>query len=1349
MFSEKSSRRRAFYYILSAALLIQSMGFGASETSIKLINSTSTSVTLQCQPGMWQTDSLQIDGQLNLRYRFADSEFEGETGSPGIPTSSTIIGVPVGADVRLTILSSNFREVPNVRLAPIPTIEYEDKLPKSIYFADQGAYASNDALPAALAKVAKDGYYRRQRLVSVQFYPLQAIPGENRVRLYENITVRLDFVGGEKTRTTSAAKTISAEEDLYDGLVLNYQQAKAWRVPRARSLAKPQSIFAVGDRYKIPTRYEGFYKVTGSFLQSNGVSLGEIKPDNIKIFNNGGRELPQSLEAARDDSLIENAIIVVDGGDNAFNENDYVLFYAKPISGWSYSSTSNTYSHYINHYTTENIYWISWSDDRPGKRIQTKAALPEGSGDRQATFESRNFSELEQNNIHNSGLNWYGPSFTKTVSEHQFNLNLQGASESDTAYFKIKFFGYSSTTHRFNITVNDISLGSSLFSGYSERTFENATPGVLKAGLNTIKIEYIAQDDVSLAYIDWLEVDYRARFTADENKLFFCAPKSASPASYELTGFESNTIDVYDISDISNIRKLSNTNILNQSVTFADSCDPVVPKKYFATTPATYYSPTQLIKDSPSDLRSSTNGADYIIIYHSDFGEQARQLAEHRRQFDGLNVSTVNIQDVFDEFSWGLYDAVAIRDFLRYAFYNWNPEPRTVLLFGDGDFDYKNIISDMDKNWIPPFETSEHSETWSRAMDDWYTFIVGNDVINDISIGRFTVRTPTEAQNLVDKIIAYDSSPVYGDWKNTVTVVADDEYVSGGESSRWDLVHVQDAEDLSESYIPQTFNLKKIYLMEYPAVKSASISGIRKPAAGEDLLNQINRGTLLINYVGHGHETLWSHERILTSASEIDKIQNQGKLPMWIAATCAWGRYDMIEGQSMSEELLAFKDRGAIAILTASREAFAAPNAQLNKLFFSYLFQKQGNGWEIGATTPIGEALMKAKIAHTGSAENDQKYHIFGDPAMKLALPKYEAQITSITPDSVKALSKIRVKGRIMKDHTPWTDFKGKIFLTAFDSKKDQSYTTEEDLTVHYLLPGNAIFRGPALVENGQFDMNFIVPKDITYGGNFGRVSLYFWNESVNGTGKRDSLSVGGTAAAISDQVGPEIRLSIKGFPFGSEAVVGQSPALYAEIEDSVSGVNITGEIGHTISLTLDGNLVNKKDATEFFVFNEGSWSTGTFEFPLTNFAATGADDGSNSSQGLTAGDHTIEVKAWDNFNNSSTAILNFTVIDEDKLVLTKVMNYPNPFSSSTAFTFIANRDAEVTIKIYTVAGRLVKTLKDIYVETGNFNQIQWFGQDDDDHDMANGVYLYKVIAKSIMDSNMKADFIGRVVIMR
>ena len=608
----------------------------------------------------------------------------------------------------------------------------------------------------------------------------------------------------------------------------------------------------------------------------------------------------------------------------------------------------------------------------------------------------------------------------------------------------------------------------------------------------------------------------------------------------------------------------------------------------------------------------------------------------------------------------------------------------------------------------------------ARASDDWFTYVSGNDSKMDLAVGRLPVQTVAEAKTVVDKIINYEKETLRGDWKGLVTIVGDDEKAQRGNEN--ETTHTRASEYLAENCIPPLFNLRKIYLTEYP--EEITAEGRRKPKARDELIEQINRGTLLVNFIGHGNEDLWAHERVFQRDTDLPLLQNSVKLPLFYAATCAFGWFDNPKEQSFTEELLTIEGKGAICVISATRFCSAAPNEALNKAFMNRLFSENGQ------TLRIGDALRAAKL-DVISTSNNEMYHVFGDPCMRLGSPKYRVIFNSMEPDSFKALSVIHVDGQVVKNGETWPDFNGNLLLRGFDAKKDVTYTTQYGTKISYKLPGNALYRGENRIQGGQFQASFIVPKDISYGGHTGRLSCYFWNDATDGGGYWDDIEVGGSTNLI-DTEGPDINLSFTGQEnFTSGGMLSMKPELVASIKDNDSGVNITGEIGHKIILTIDGT--QKEDITEYFQYNEGSYLEGMLTYVL-NY--------------LSQGEHDITLKVWDNSNNSSTNSLTFITIPGDELRLENVLNYPNPFSSSTHFTFYLNQDASVEIKIYTVDGRLIKRIREFPGEPG-FNMWPWDGLDDQFDPLANGVYLYKVTARTQMNGkDLSKSIIGRLMIM-
>jgi len=381
----------------------------------------------------------------------------------------------------------------------------------------------------------------------------------------------------------------------------------------------------------------------------------------------------------------------------------------------------------------------------------------------------------------------------------------------------------------------------------------------------------------------------------------------------------------------------------------------------------------------------------------------------------------------------------------------------------------------------------------------------------------------------------------------------------------------------------------------------------------------------------------------------------------------------------------------------------------------------------------LGDVIMFAKNSVRNST-NDQFYHLLGDPTLRLAMPTCSVQITKHVPDSMKALSRMEVTGIIHSSKFAATEFQGQILFKALDSQKQRNYIVNQWKTWNYKLPGNTIFRGEASVTDGQFKTQFIVPKDITYGGRDGSFNAFYWQDDFFGSGNLNGIFVGGTQASFDDHEGPNIIIGFEGQNFISGGYVSPSAVLKLTISDSLSGVNIAGDIGHEITMILDHVEDEKIELNDYFHYDRNSYLVGNISYPLMN---------------LSEGTHHIQIKAWDNCNNSSQTEAEFTVISLDKLVIRDLLNYPNPFSNSTEFTFVVSQDCGIEIKIYTLSGRLICKLDQLKAESG-FNHFHWDGCDQDGDPVANGVYLYKVCA-SCYDGRRKihAEQIEKCVIMR
>ncbi len=1286
-------------------------------------------IVIEFSPQGWTIHPEFVQGNSYYKIQFKNGVFKTESGEPLVPSRNIIVGIPLDAKISIEILAAEKLQTIDGKLLPTPE-QARDSVSKFIYQENRAIYQKGQLYPQQLVEISPSAMIRDQPVIIVSFYPAQFFPQRGQIELYNRIQARINFIGGHRMQHLEPWSHI---DHLNRYLLINPDQSAFWRKTRFSKKGIVLNKIVSEEYFKIWIRDEGIYKVTGAELKEAGIDLSNIHPRQIKLFNNGGFQLPQSIHEQRPDSLIENAIFIADGNDGSFDPQDYILFYGKSVNGWKYNQNIQSFSHYLHSSTRENVYWLSWQGGDAGKRMIQKNITPTTSVIQIDSFYDHFFVEDEYKNLLNSGTIWLGNSFSVDIPERSYIFDLPGVLQNKEAMIKVNLAGISGGEQKFSLYLNNLFITqvptfnsvNGEYLNITMKQFSTTFQASLQDGYNRLTIKYSPGSDINLAYIDWIEFSAQRQLQAKGDQLVFYGPDSIGFYNYQLCSYASNDIYVYDITNFDNVCQLKIHTSSNGVAEFIDSTSTTIPKKYIAVTPKAYKTPVKIEPDQYSDWRNTNHAADFIIISYDDFYEAALALKSLRENCDSLKTEVVKISDVYDEFSWGLPDVTSIRDFIKFAYEYWQMPPKYILLFGDGDFDYKNMISPHDPNWIPAYETADLGEMASRTRDDWFTCVSGNDNLMDLAIGRIPAKNPDEAQAAVQKIIEYENSPEIGEWCNSITMVADDEYGQGGGYDAID--HVPDAERIAEELIPKNYNIRKIYLTEYPAVHDPSLSGIRKPAAHEDLIKQINQGSLIINFIGHGNEQVWTHERTLALSDDFPQLNNGQRQAFWIAATCNFGRFDNPNFQSFAEQLVTTAKRGAIAAFSSSRLAEPFANVSLNRALYQFFFDRSNE------LTRLGDVIRLAKNS-TGNTKNDQLYNLLGDPTLRLAKPRCSVQVTNCSPDSMKALSKMEIEGKIQFEGDQLLASVGQVLFKAFDSQKQRNYVVNQWKTYQYKLPGNTIFQGEVSLEEGQFKVQFIIPKDITYGGSQGRFSAFYWQDQLFGAGSLDNVYVGGTQTNFRDLDGPIITVGFEGQDFIPGGFVPLNPVLKVTIADSLSGVNIAGDIGHKITMTLDNNEAEQVELNDYFRYDRDSYLVGTISYPLTKL-----------SEGL----HFMQIKAWDNCNNSSQSTVGFTVVSQDELAIRDVLNFPNPFSNSTEFTFWTSQDCEVKIKIYTLSGRLICQLDDLTAQIG-FNHFYWNGLDQDGDPLANGVYLYKIYA-SCSNSTRKfhVEQVEKCVIMR
>ena len=513
-------------------------------------------------------------------------------------------------------------------------------------------------------------------------------------------------------------------------------------------------------------------------------------------------------------------------------------------------------------------------------------------------------------------------------------------------------------------------------------------------------------------------------------------------------------------------------------------------------------------------------------------------------------------------------------------------------------------------------------------------------------------------------------------------------------------------------------NCDKLYLDAYPQQTSAG--GQRYPEVFDAITDRINRGTLVMNYVGHGGEVGLAEERVVT-IPQIQSWKNINALTLFVSATCEFTKYDDPSRVSAGEWMSLNPSGGAIALMTTTRSVFFGVNSSVGLAFYNNAFVRDANG----KPRTFGEIVEQTKNVAL-SSDNKRSFTLIGDPALRLALPRLGVVTDSVNGesyaflDTLSALTKVTVKGHIVDNNNVLvSSFNGTIVPSVFDKIKNNQTLAQDpgSPVLDFELQRNVLYKGKATVTNGNFEFSFIVPKDIalTYGR--GKLSYYAFSNQIDAIGLDTTLIIGGIDPnGLVDSIGPEINAYLNDEQFIDGGISNETPVLYLKLYDE-SGINTVGNgIGHDLTAILDEESANPIILNDYYSSDLNTYQSGQVKYPFST---------------LEPGQHTITVKAWDVNNNSSDVRISFRVQAAETPLVKRLYNYPNPFSTSTEFMLEHNQSCEVMdvqIQIFTISGRLVKTMQN-QVNTQGFTTrgLFWDGRDDFGDKLANGVYIYRL----------------------
>lgn len=1103
------------------------------------------------------------------------------------------------------------------------------------------------------------------------------------------------------------------------------------------------SVLANGNWYKIQLNKTGIYKLTYADIKAMGVDMASLIPSKIRLFGNGGGVLPEANTDFRYDDLTENPIQVHTAASGSFAPGDYILFYGTSPDKISYNKATKRFEHLKNIYSDFTYYYLNF-DGGAGLRIQDQEQSTLTPNYTCTGFTEGVFYERDLFNFISSGRDWAGermdagkPVFI--LPEFTFP-NLQTGKQ---AWIRYRVIAKAITSTNFTIKINgvDIPTGScgayGTYSYGTDRT-ENKSFSPSNEKVN-VSFQYNGAGS-AIGWLDWAEINVPRDLKFTGGQMPFADPVSVAPG--RVTDFQlqasSPAVTIWEVTDPVHAKRVSASQ-LGEVSSFVLNTDTL--RQFIAWDNTSFLSAAFTEKVVNQDLHSIAS-ADMLIVTHKDYLGQANRLAEHHRTFDGLKVIVATNEQVYNEFSSGSPDIMAIRDFAR-LLYNKPSEGsklRYLLLFGDGSYDFKDRIPG-NTNRILTFQTKESLNlVYSYASDDFFGLLDANEGSDgagliDIGIGRFPVSTVAQAKTVVDKCIYYatNSKTNMGDWRNKLCLVADD----GDGNTHFRQVEKQLC-PLIEKIAP-VYNLNKVYVDAFK--QESTTTGQKSPDVNTAINTSVDKGVLLISYTGHGGETSWANEGILT-VPQIDAWTNYKNMPVFFTATCEFSRYDDPVRMSAGEHVFLNPAGGGIALFTTTRLANSGTNIALTLHFYDTLFSKSG-----GVYPRFGDAIAFAKNKMSGyDAALVRNFVLLGDPALKLAYPVYNVVTASINghglddvSDTISAMTPVEIKGIIADDAgNKLSSFAGAVDVKVYDKVRTLTTLGFEpgDWPDKFTVQDNCIYQGTVTVTNGEFTVQFITPRDIDYSYGSGKISYYAYNATTDAHGECKKIIIGGSGNESADNTGPQITLFMDDIHFKEGDITGETPSLIALLSDE-SGINtISNSIGHDIVATIDGDNSSSVVLNDFYKADLDSYRSGELNYRFSQ---------------LEPGPHTLTLKAWDVFNNSSESTINFVVDTNIPIEITNVNVHPNPSKDGFKVEFEINLfDAPIQayLEVFNMNGMMINaTPSELLISQNNkAGVLFWDGCSTSGNSVAPGIYLVCIRAGNGKSQTVKATKVLKVL---
>ncbi|MBN1619821.1 T9SS type A sorting domain-containing protein [candidate division WOR-3 bacterium] len=1325
-------------------------------------------------PEIW-TENVLLDGRAYTVVHASEAlPVFGEPGTPQLPAKSFLFILPPEGSYSFDV---SFFGGKTIRLEnPIlPSPEWTDG--ELVY--EQAAQHYGESYPVKSYKVSepfKMGYWR---LVRVETYPCLYSDG----KLTTASKVRIEATFSDYVSSSSPSQ---AWQRIISGLVENPSFSEIFVSGNEGRM----SFFSNAPYYRMSLFEEGLYEVTGSDLENAGANLGAIDPATLSVRCGPIKALSWSLTDTIYDSFpIEIPIQVEDGNDGRFDPGDRIVFYASSLRGYDKNTFPYSVSVYNSPWSDTAVYWLTWGSD-PGKRLENQSSQPFPGSFVQNSFLDTVHVETDSINPSQSGLRFVHSEIVRNSGDEvaRFTRTYIISDPAQVeAYMQLHVFSDVSDSHHLRVKLNGTQIGISEWQAEfsnNPRIITFPCTGVLVDGNNTQEIELFRKYPNTKDFIlyDLTDILYQRRYRMSDGMLVFGVNAGVQDTvlGFSTTGVNQSGFFLWNIDDPYDPQGIINYSISGDTLRFAWRGDSL--SRFIAVN--SLKKPVDIRYSDPFAIKRIT-GADYIIIAPEIFIGAAEKLASYRRTHfpGGINpqVIVIRLQEVYDNFGYGMPDPTSVRNYLKWASENYDPIPSYVLFMGSGTYDYRNIERRSPFRGVFPVHEEGGKikyfsmQDFNNCFDDWFVDFDG-DRYPDMCVGRITAVTNLDINQNVEKIIKYENSSSFGPWKSRVLFLADDEYASRVSQSYNEYIHNYQTESIS-TFLSMDYQPVKVYLMNYLGTNQTAgppynYNPGEKPLAAQDLKQEVNKGCFMWLFMGHGNLTVLSHENVFRSPSDVDVLENEIRQPICYFGSCGVGAFDRTTYSSLADGIQLSHGKGAVFTWGSSRATYPSDNYPLAVNLLVKVIEDR---------LSTGEAALVTKNQIHANSWN---YLNFGDPALitvkdstgivlglergsqslmssgNLSLTSGDRfPVTSTDPvSSTFSLVPVdTVKGRVTYSLTGTIDDPsfgdGWVSVIVMPPQRPDSHDymhravpLPSDFTYYFsdqFIPGLPVYEVLTTVKSNSFTATFTTPPKLIKSGdqsNMRRFMIYAyaWNSAKEARGSLELPCSGTDEQPSGDSAAPKVYALVKGRILSDSGDMVQNPLDLELVFEDQSGINLTPIPENVLFVQLDNGSLDTL-AGRFFKYDMSSSMIGRIKKTF-NF-------------GNESGEHKLTVAVSDNLGNRGIYTWFFNVESSSAPDITNIMNFPNPMENTTNFTFILTSGfADIKIEIYTVTGKLIKVIEAGEVTSG-FNSVFWNGLDAEGDRPANGVYLYRVVARTRSSessgSEREISKIGKIFIAR